>query len=77
MRVEKIPGNPTVPRVGDLPVGSAVVNGEGNLCIVTRSDRQDKVRLVNLENGGTYLVDPSCRHEHVEATVTWKYREVS
>ena len=76
MKVEKIPGNSMVPSVGDLPLGSAVINGEGNLCIVTRSDRQDKVRLVNLENGGTYLVNPSCRLEHVEATVMWKYREV-
>lgn len=63
-------------RVGELALGSVVINGEGNLCLVARSDKVDKVRLVNLHNGGTYLVNESCRHEEVHAELHWRHREV-
>lgn len=79
MKIVKNPGdNPRKIPVKDIPAGTAVINGERNICMVCRSgDQPDgKVRVVNLENGGTYSVLGTCEYEIVEATVTWNYKGV-
>lgn len=58
--------------VGDMTPGSVVINGEGNLCIVCKGDNDGQIRLVNLANGGTYMVNKTCKHEQVDAVLTWK-----
>lgn len=62
--------------VKDIPPGSVIINGEGNLCLVMRSTSEleayNKVRMVNIENGGNYTVNGTCQYEVVDATVTWK-----
>lgn len=64
--------------VSTLPVGSCILNGEGNLCLIirpTEKDQEDgKVRLCNLAHGGHYAVLGSCLQEPVFAQVTWSYK---
>ena len=68
--------NPHKTRVDAIPAGTAVINGEGNICMVCRSGDvgDEKIRMVNLENGGTYSVRGSCEYQIVEASVTWNYK---
>ena len=64
-------------RIGACVPGDVVLNSAGNLVMVLKQDGLayehafDKVRLVNLENGGTYTVRPDCCYEPVDAKVVW------
>lgn len=65
--------------VGELPAGTVIVNGEGNICLVCRdstTEAYEKIRIVNLQNGGTYTVQKTCLYEAVEAELVWKRRSV-
>ena len=76
MQITKAPGrNPRKTPVGEITPGTPVMNGEGNLCMVCRSGDvgDNKIRLVNLENGGTYTVKDTCEYEMIEANVIWSY----
>lgn len=75
MKVTHSADDPSVKiEVRNIAPGTAVVNGVGNLCIVCRRgdlEGTGKVQMVNLENGGTYSVQGSCKYEVVQAEVTW------
>ena len=78
MKVKQInKGTSVVRPVGEMPAGTAVLNGEGNLCLVCRSEGRGadgRIRIVNLELGGIYTVLPTCRYEEVDAEVVWTYK---
>lgn len=68
-RVQKRP-------VGHIPSGTAIINGEGNLCMVTRhipTQERGKVMMVRLDDGRTYEVLDTCEYIVVEAEVTWRH----
>lgn len=92
MKIEQDKGyQPRMRAVGDLEPGTAVINGEGNLCMVcrdrdpelvpakvyrggarlVRNPEPRKVRIVNLQNGGSYKVLMTCIYEVVDARVVW------
>lgn len=62
--------------VRDIHSGAVVVNGEGNICLVMKDTPElvayHKVRVVRLDDGGSYTVSDTCQYEVVDAEVTWR-----
>lgn len=78
MQIVQAPTRSNVTRpVGQMPAGTVVTDGAGNVCMVCRAEDKGpeaKVRIVNLQIGGIYSVLPTCRYGEIDATLTWQYK---